>query len=123
MAWVAAPSVQPSRQSSADVLLLPTLPACPTNDTLHDSACTTYTAHARTHARSAPLGFCDRCWNSNTPKFGARACDRTGHSVLHVLCSNPPKFGALLVTIILSDPELLAQWKVRRRRGGGMLYL
>ncbi|PSC72490.1 aspartate cytoplasmic [Micractinium conductrix] len=26
--------------------------------------------------------------------------------------SNPPKFGALLVTIILSDPELLAQWKV-----------
>lgn len=32
-------------------------------------------------------------------------------SLLRPLCSNPPKHGAAIVAIILSDPELFAQWK------------
>ena len=59
--------------------------------------------HASTAATVAACYSCRRCCTY--------CCLPANQSLFPCGCSNPPKHGAAIVAIILSDPELFAQWK------------
>ncbi len=45
---------------------------------------------------------------------GAKRVESQLRSVIRPMYSNPPKHGADIVALILSDPQLFQQWTVRR---------